>query len=670
MSLNPGRNVNRKPAGAPVLISEFKRGLKQSLLNRRPYYTPEWTSNSSGDAGLALVELFCSQFASIARRVNRLPEKAMTEFLRAAGIQAASPQPAGGIVEFRLAAFAPQSVSVAKGFQVGAAPATGEGDQVFYETQDNLLCIPGSLSGLAFEGIRGSQGLLAANDAGIPFQPLGTRPIVGDAFVLSIKVLPKARVHGSVSLGIFVADSAGDLFAVATDSSVEASSERVGLQWELVVGGTSTPMEVLSDETRSLTSSGIIQLRIPLVPNVLSQIDGVTHVQIRARLVYGQYRSAPSLSKVVLNAARILAVRTVRDEVLQPLDVRQGNAFRLSNSPVVPDSLQIYSLESSLAGDGLSDQPLEREWKRTDSLESAGPEDDVYELNPQSGLIRFGDGVHGAAMPLGFRNVIARRYEVCRGRESAVAKDEVKNLISSAPFVVGVSNPFPMSGGTAEESGSDAIKNGPARIRSRNRSVTTSDYAVLARAVPGASVARAFAISGYHPRFRKRLPGVVGVLVVSSLASVGPPKADELALQAVARHLSRTLAPQGIQIVAASPRYRVIRAEVGFIAAKDSDIGVTARQIEATLAQYLHPISGGNSGSGWPFGGTLVYPDLVNVLITPSDSNPNAPRAVTRIRFFVDGIPQPACQDIRLAQDELFWSDNHLAIPTDLEGAT
>ena len=108
---------------------------------------------------------------------------------------------------------------------------------------------------------------------------------------------------------------------------------------------------------------------------------------------------------------------------------------------------------------------------------------------------------------------------------------------------------------------------------------------------------------------------------------------------------------------------------MGFVAAADSDIGATARQIETTLTQYLHPILGGANGSGWPFGGTLVYSELVNVLMTPSETNRNTPRAVTRIRFFVDGVPQPACTDIRLASDELFWSDNHLAIPTDSESA-
>ena len=663
-------SAHRRFSGTPVLISESRIGMKQSLLIRRPLYTPEWTSNSPSDAGLALIELFSSQYASVARRVNRLPEKAMTEFLRAAGVQTSSPQPAGGIVEFRLANSAPQSVSIPKGFQVGASPATGEGDSVIYETQDGLMGIPGSLLKLAFDGIRGSQDVTPANDAGSPFQPLGVRPIVGDSFVIAIKVTPNLRARGSIAIGFFVADGSRDSFAAASGSSVEAFSERVGLQWELVVGGANFPMEILNDETRSLTSTGIIQLRFPDGVPLISEIDSVSQIRIRARLVFGKYRSVPRLSKVILNAARVLAVRTVRDEVLRPLDIRQGDQFRLVNFPVVPDSLEVYSLESSLAQDGLSDQESERKWRRTERLESAGPEEYVYELNPQSGLIRFGDGVHGAAMTIGFRNVIARRYEVCRGSESAVDKDEVKNLVSSASFVIGVNNPFPLSGGTSQEPARDAIMNGPSLIRSRNRSVTISDYSVLARAVPGASIARAFAISGYHPRFRnKQIAGVVGLLVVSSVAQIGPPIADELTLQAVAKHLIQTLAPQGIQIVAASPKYRLVRAEVGFVAAADSDIGATARQIETTLTQYLHPILGGANGSGWPFGGTLVYSELVNVLMTPSETNRNTPRAVTRIRFFVDGVPQPACTDIRLASDELFWSDNHLAIPTDSESA-
>ena len=132
----------------------------------------------------------------------------------------------------------------------------------------------------------------------------------------------------------------------------------------------------------------------------------------------------------------------------------------------------------------------------------AHPDQQVYEFDPATGQITFGDGVHGAAVPLGFRNVVAT-YEAISDSSGVIAADAANTLINSAPFVTGVTNPQPGSGGTGV--GSQA-RGDPARTadlpRRRNRAVTTADYALMATQVAG--IVGASTIAGRHPTYPGR----------------------------------------------------------------------------------------------------------------------------------------------------------------------
>ncbi|HEY8456006.1 MAG TPA: hypothetical protein VIL34_10445 [Actinopolymorphaceae bacterium] len=68
-------------------------------------------------------------------------------------------------------------------------------------------------------------------------------------------------------------------------------------------------------------------------------------------------------------------------------DGTPGQVFNVRFPPVVPGSAVVY-----VGGDV---------WQEVDDLSSAGPDDEVYELRPESGEIVFGDGVHGKVPPAG-----------------------------------------------------------------------------------------------------------------------------------------------------------------------------------------------------------------------------------------------------------------------------
>jgi len=385
---------------------------------------------------------------------------------------------------------------------------------------------------------------------------------------------------------------------------------------------------------------------------------------LRLRLVLGGFAKPPQLSFIRLNMVRVDAVRTFRDEVIEPIGDPNSNRMQLKNRPVVPGTLVVEVQESLLSGSGESGQPRVSQWQEVDELFSFGSTDKVFAVDPVTGVVTFGDGKNGAVVPPGFRNVRAAEYKVGRGAASAVSEEEISNLLNSAPFVTGVSNPLPASGGVDREQQLEAIRRGPETIRSGRRSVTVADYAILARFAPGADVRKAHAISGYHPQFPgESLPGVVGVLVVPDITEEGPPIPDEQALRAVSRYLSRNVAPAGVEVVAGAPSYRFVRAEVGFVAGRGGDPGEITRSLSLELGQYLDPLTGGNEGEGWPFGGTLFFPELLQRLL----GRIKDVRAIPRLRLILDGVPQSSCADVELKSTELFWPVNHQIFPLESE---
>lgn len=644
----------------PVVHPDAQRAVLRQLRQRRATYTPEW--QEQGDAGAALAELFSQQLSPVLRRLNRLPDKTRIEFLNLAGIQPTLPRSAQALVQFNVSPAARESVSVLEGFQLGARAATGEGDLVVFETNATCWVTPASIAKVIV--IQGSTPRdVTAENGGLngAFAPFGDAPELGDALALGIG--GAASITETISLGIQVnsAPGAPPPFSTGGVAPVSLPAAPV-LRWEALVGAQFEPLIVVSDETSSLWRSGIVQLKAPRPWAPAAWLGDEPLFWLRLRLVQGAYAKPPSLQFVRLNMVRADAVRTIRDEVLTAAG-DNANQMRLQYRPVVPDSLELAVDAAPLdfEDDATPDVQL---WKQVEDLATASGMERVYMLDAETGILTFGDGIHGAPIPSGFRNVRAVRYRVASGAEGAVGADEIKNLLNAAQFVTSVTNPLPASGGVAGEAQRDAILGGPALLQARSRAVSAADYTALARRAPGANVRRAHALPGYHPSFPGTfLPGVVSVLVAPETHDSGPPIPDEATLRAVGDYLSRAAAPAGIEIVTAAPTYRFLRTEIEFVADPTADFGAVARQLTATLDRYFHPLTGGADETGWPFGGTLEYSELV---VRSLRLNPKV-FAFRRLQLVLDGVPRLGCTDIHLAPTELFWPERHQLIPVAAE---
>ena len=414
---------------------------------------------------------------------------------------------------------------------------------------------------------------------------------------------------------------------------------------------------MVRDQTRGLTQSGIVELRVPERWR-LARPEGIDRDQamfwLRVRLIHGEFATPPTVRSMHLNAVDAIAVRTVRDEVLEYVPGSDRSRMRLSQSPVIPGTLELVVMEGGLEGDG------ETRWSATDSLVTHGSTDRVYVLDAEAGEIQFGDNVHGMRLPRGFRHVVARAYQVGGGTAGRVAAESSFGLIQSLPFLTAATNPRAASGGRDGETREQTMKRGPEEIRTRGRSVTLADYELLACQAKGADVARAHAIGGRDIRFPGAVaPGSVTVLLVSSDRGGEPPLPDAGSLEATARWLTAEVAPAGIQVVTGSPRFYRVGVRVSVVVERAADVGSTVQAVLQNLQDYLHPLRGGEEGDGWPFGGVIRYQALVRMLL---DRTPGLV-AVSGLNLVVDGVLQGRCEDYAIAADALLWPAGHEVLP-------
>lgn len=650
----------------PELLAPDPARVRAAIRERIPAFTPEWTRLQGDDAGDALVRLYSFEADPVRRRVNRLPEKLLVEYLRSAGVSPLAATPAETLLQFTVAPAADRPVPVPAGSQYTAAPATGEGDLVTFETVSDLIAGSATLEELLVQ----EGGLITEVEVpedGASFQPFGRRARTGRALWIGLSA--DGLVGRSVSLGIVIASPRGAPPPVGHGgvSGVPPESGAL-LRWELLGGEGAEPAELLQDETGGLVRSGVVELGLPrrwpaTRPPVLP--DGELRRWMRVRIVNGRFSSPPAFGGIFLNAARAEARRTIRNEVLEPLGVPATSGrqtMSLSQTPVLPGSVIIEVDEGATADvAGASADPeatgsTVRRWHEVEDLGAAGPDDRVFSVDPLSGEVTFGDGVNGMRVPQGFRNVVALRYGVGGGAAGAVDAGEVSTMLTSIPFVTEVTNPVRASGGTDIEPVERVLRRGAKEIRSRGRAVTVADYELLAQRAPGARIARAHAVAGVHPAHPGRpLPGIVGVLVLPYDSGEGPPTPDEGTLRAVARYLSERVAPAGVEVVAAAPRYHRIRTESQVVVDPAADPGSVVRAVASALARYLDPIEGGDGGEGWPFGGPIRYVPLVQRVLA---SDPHV-RAVPRLDLIVDGVRVQPCTDRALSPNSLPWPETH-----------
>ena len=613
-----------------------------------PEWTPVWTDVNESDPGITLVQVFAWLSEMLLYRMGRVPELNELKFLQLLGIELNPAEPARVEVSFPVkTAHTQPYVFVPERSQVETeAP---DGGLMVYESERALTALRAALASVqVYDGYSFTPVTSLNAEAIQGFLPFGPLPRPEAALFLGFSD-PDDFPQVELNLTFFAMPESDRPAPYACELPTNPAFAPARLRWEYWSGKDWLPLDLLKDETRALTLSGHIYLKMP-PPNTMQRgslgVETASLYWIRARLESSQYENPPNLLAVRTNTVSVIQAETFRDEVLGGSSGRRDQVFRLANIPALAGSLSLEIDE----GDGF------HLWQQVDDFFGSSPNDHHYVLNRTTGEVRFGDGFNGhipvANISNPSANVVARQYRSGGGQRGNVPARSIQNL---AIDIEGIDNGklynlLPAGGGRDEETLRTARLRARRAIRSRNRAVTSEDFEFFA--MQAANIRRARALPLFHPAFPGvKVPGVVTVIVIPESQSPNPlPSEGTLSAVCACLNQHRLLTSE---VYVIPPTYQKVEVEAEVLINDNADPAQVTPAIEQSLLDYFHPLKGGD-GQGWPFGGTIFYSLVYQRIFSVSGV-----RSIQKLVIRLDGEEAGYCQDVPIQEGALVYSTQH-----------
>ncbi len=242
-------------------------------------------------------------------------------------------------------------------------------------------------------------------------------------------------------------------------------------------------------------------------------------------------------------------------------------------------------------------------WHEAPDFHGSGPRDRHYVLDHLTGEVRFGDGLNGLIPPAGTGNVRLACYRTGGAAAGNVAAGTIVELKTTVPYVDSVTNTEPSGGGAEAEGVSSLLTRAPRGIRHRNRAVTVEDYEDLAMlASPEVQRVRCVPLRDLEadPDGVELRPGTVSLIIVPRSRDARPVPSLEL-IDRVRDHLDLHRSPVA-SLAVVGPNYVRVDVDTEVAVARLEGVGDLERAVRAALDRFLHPLTGGLSGSGWDWG--------------------------------------------------------------------
>ncbi|HEV2783968.1 MAG TPA: putative baseplate assembly protein [Actinophytocola sp.] len=568
------------------LVDEAKRRVMQRC--------PEWTDHNVSDPGVTLIETFAFMVDQLLYRLNRVPDLHYLRFLDLIGVQLFPPSAARCDTTFRLSAPQESTVRIPAGTQVASLRTEVE-EPVVFTVERPLAIVPCTWTRLATAGSDTGQVVDRTEDvlAGRGPACFGTPPEPGNAVYVGLsEAVPGCTVLLRMECEV---------------DGVGVDPRDPPLVWEAWDGEAWAACEVDRDTTGGFNTAGDVELLVP-AGHTASIVGHERAGWLRCRTVEAEpgqpfYRASPTLHTITAATigGTVPAVHAdvVRDEVIGTSEGVPGQRFPLARRPVV-------------AGDGpllveVAEESGWEEWWEVPTFARSGPDDRHVRLDRVTGEVVFGPAIrqpdgsfrYYGAVPAKSAVIRVPEYRSGGGRRGNVARGMLAVQRDPVPFVSGVTNRRPATGGVDAESIADASARGPLLLRTRDRAVTAEDYEQLTRAA-APQVARVRCVPDGEDG------NGIRVLVVPAVAATGELEFATLMLDAGTRAtIERSLDERrclGARVAVEPPFYQGVTVVAQLRARRrTSPDRLQDRAIKA-LYDYFNPVGGGPDGDGWPFG--------------------------------------------------------------------
>jgi predicted phage baseplate assembly protein len=627
------------------LVDEAKRLVMQRC--------PEWSDHNVSDPGITLIETFAYMTDQLLYRLNRVPDRNYVRFLDLIGVKLFPPTAASTGVTYWLSA--PQETVIT--VPIGSEVATPRGDAgtpaIVFTTVSELDIIPSEARYIASIPTGGTWRNHTDSINLAPFSCFSPQPVPEETLLVGLSVaVPRCAVNLRFDCEI---------------EGVGVDPTDPPLVWEAFDGAEWVPCEVDKDTTGGLNRQGDVVIHIP-ESHEMGLVQSLRAGWVRARVVApeeGQpfYSNSPLIKKLeaftIGGTIGASQSETIIDEVIGVTEGVAGQRFQLARVPVVP-------WEESLVVHVSDDEEGWQVWTEVSTFAQSEPTDRHFTLDYSTGEITFGPVVRNSdgsltqygAVPTKGSVVQVPVYRTGGGRLGNLAKGSIRVSRTTVPFVSRVENRRPATGGVDGETVEEAKLRGPISLRTLGRAVTAEDYEQLAKeAAPEAARVRAVPAAGVDEA------GGVRVLVVPAVADEDGrlpferlvPEADMLSVIASALDRKRTI---GARVIVEPPAYQGVTVVAMMRARPWADPNRLQTNATQALYDYLHPISGGREGTGWPFG----RPVLIGEIFALLQGLPGV-EIVEDVRLFaanaITGDRGQAAQRVDVAPHALVYSYQH-----------
>jgi hypothetical protein len=593
-----------------------------------------WTLHAPVDPGVTLLELFAYLLEQRLYWLDQVPDELVVAILGLLGVDPPRPAvPAATVL--RLTADRP-------GTPVPVVPAhtrlsRDPAGRIVFTLDDEVAVFPvgdgDRDGGIVVETDRDRTADLRAR-RGVPL--LGTDGAAASARF----TLPLTGSHaapGPLTLLVELDTPAAPSWSPRAVDDVRPPAD---LTWSWFNPGTGATgaFESVVDGTAGLRRSGVVRLEPPAGWTTADR--GVT-VATRA----ATYSAPPVLLQLAVNvsAAHHVEQRTVTGTDLAD----QIYAWlKLPGQRLVLPGAAGHLLSATL-------RIRDDEWQSVADFAFGSSRDTVYVLDRAAGALVFGDGLTGR-IPVAAPEDVAVEYSVGGGRVGNGGltgnwlpldeDDAVEGTLAAANLVQA-------EDGAEQETVAQARERAAGALGEVTRAVTAEDYVTLATTTPGVAVGRAYASIGEHPGFPcVRVPGAVTVHIVPSVprGTVAAPRPDPGMLCEVADRLDRARLITS-EVFVRAPAYREVRLRVD-LSGDPADRARVSTVVGTALRRYLDPLTGGDDGTGWPFGESL----RPSALLRAAQEALGDLADVMGVAVALDGAdPAQACLDTPLRAGEL-----------------
>lgn len=338
----------------------------------------------------------------------------------------------------------------------------------------------------------------------------------------------------------------------------------------------------------------------------------------------------PELLGITPNTVRVLAVETMPEEFFNVEQGEENPVYALEHGNIydlrvwVDEAGKIGAKELKQLQEQLqAELELDGEgrvrrawilWQETVNLWQEGPKSRCYMADKNQGVIRFGNGRHGALPPVGGFSNIRVAYRRGGGKEGNQEAGALNQMSRSLGFINGVTNADRTEGGCDPETLAEALVRNSLRLRHGERAVTVSDLEALIREADR-NVLKVRCFSGRN-ELGKREPGSVTAVVLPEGFRQGTARFDsmkERLMAALQPCMPGNMAALG-HFYLVEPCYVQLTCHVEIMVQGFHHVFEVRRQIQEKIEEFLDPVTGNYFRKGWEIGQLPNETQILNVI--------------------------------------------------------